>query len=84
MASIESTSIDRPTRDAVTVVNLLEGDACGHHNLFHCGSVMNSGGRIGVKRFDKNAATPARQSGNREGPRIMNAQQSSLDTDASG
>src|SRR5215472_16244249 len=33
--SIESTSIDCPTRYAVTVVNLLQRDPRGHHNVFH-------------------------------------------------
>ncbi len=84
MPSIESTSIDRPTRYAVTVVNLLQRDARSHHNLFHLSSVLNSSVRVGVKRLDKNAATPAGQSGNHESSRIINAQQSGLDTDASG
>src|SRR5712692_1591849 len=84
MPSIESTSIDCPTRDAVTVVNLLQRDARGHHNVFHLGSVLNRSVRIGVKRLDKDTATPACQSGQHESSRILHAQQSSLDTDAPG
>lgn len=84
MPSIESTSIDCPTRYAVTVVDLLQRDARRHHNVFHFGSVLNSSVRIGVKRFDKDAATPACQAGKHESSRIFNAQQSCLDTDASG
>ena len=84
MPSFESTSIDCPTRYAITVVNLLERDARRHHNVFHLGSVQNSSVRIGVKRLDKDAATPACQSGKRVGSRIIPAQQSSLDTDAPG
>jgi hypothetical protein len=81
---IESPSIDCPTRHAITVVNLLQGDARGHDNVFHLGSVLNGGVRISVKRLDKDAATPACQSGKHESSRIINTQQSSLDTDASG
>jgi|SRR5215469_8043093 hypothetical protein len=84
MASIECASIDRPTRYAVTVVDLLQRDARGHHYVFHLGSVLNSIVRIGVKRLDEDAATPACQAGKHERSRIFNAQQSSLDTDASG
>ena len=84
MSSIQSTLIDCPTRYAITVVNLLQRDARGHHDVFHLGSVLNSRVRIGVKRLDKDAATPARQAGTHERSRIFNAQQSSLDTNASG
>jgi hypothetical protein len=84
MPSIESTSIDCPTRYAVTVVNLLQRDARGHHDVFHPGGVLNSSVRIDVKRLDKDAATPACQAGTHERSRIVNAQQSSLDTNASG
>jgi hypothetical protein len=44
----------------------------------------NSSVGIGVKRLDKNAATPACQAGTHESSCIFNAQQSSLDSDASG
>jgi hypothetical protein len=44
------------------VVNLLQRDARGHHNVFHLGSVLNGSLRIGVKRLDKDAAIPACQS----------------------
>jgi hypothetical protein len=84
MPSIESTPIDCPTRYAVTVVNLLKRDARRYHNVFHLGSVLNSSVRIGVKRLDKDAATSACQSGKHESSRILYAQQSSLDTYASG
>jgi len=84
MPSIESTSINRPTRYAVAVVNLLQGDARGRHNLFHRGSVLNSSFRIGVQRLDQNAPAPAYQSGAHESSRIINDQQSRLDTDAPG
>jgi hypothetical protein len=40
--------------------------------------------RIRIKRLDKDASTPACQAGTHESSRIFNAQQSSLDTDASG
>ncbi len=84
MSSIESSSIDCPTRYAVTVVNLLDRDARGHDNVFHFFSVLKSSVRIGVKRLDKDAATPACQAGKHESSRIFNAQQSSLDADAPG
>jgi hypothetical protein len=84
MPSIEPASIHRPTRYTITVVNLLQRDAGGHHDVFHPGSVINSSVRIGVERLDKDAATPACQSGMHESSRIVSAQQSSLDTDASG
>jgi hypothetical protein len=71
MPSIESTSIDCPTRYAATVVNLLQRDARGHHNVFHLGSVLNSSLRIGVKRLDEDAATSACQSGKHESSRII-------------
>src|SRR5829696_6679120 len=84
MPSIESTSIDCPTRYAVPMVNLLQREARGRHNVLHPGSVLNSSVRIGVKRLDKDTATPACQSGKHESSRIINAQQSSLDSDTSG
>jgi len=52
-------------------MNLLQRDDRGHHNVFHLGSVLNSSVRISVKRLDKGSC-------------IINAQQSSLDTDAPG
>ncbi len=66
------------------MVNLLQRDARGHDNVFHLGSVAHSSVRIGVKRLDEDAATPACQSGKHERSRIFTAQQSSLDTDAAG
>jgi len=84
MPSIESASIDCPTRYAVTMANLLQRDACRHDNVFYRGSMVNSNFRIDVKRLDKDATTPACQSGQHESSRITNAQQSSLDTNAPG
>ena len=84
MPSFESTPIDCPACHAVTVVNLFQLDARGHHDVFHCGGLLNSRVRIGVKRLDKDAATPTRQAGTHERSRIFHAQQSSLDTNASG
>ena len=84
MPSIEGASIDCPTRQAIAVVNLLQHDARGHDDAFHLGSVVQRSVRIGVERLDKDAATQARQSGTHERSRIFTAQQSRLDTDASG
>jgi hypothetical protein len=84
MSSIQPTLIDCPTGYAVTVVNLRQRDARGHHNVFHPGSVPNSRVRIGVKRLDKDPSTPTCQAGTHESSRILNAQQTSLYTDASG
>ena len=83
MSSLESTSIDCPTRHAITVVNLLQRDTRGRHDVFHLAGVLNSRVRIGVKRLDKDAATSACQAGTHEGSRTFKVQQSSLDTDAS-
>jgi hypothetical protein len=66
------------------MVNLLQRDARGHENVFHLGRVAQSSVRIGIERLDKNAATPARHSGTHERSRIVTAQQSRLDTNASG
>ena len=84
MSSIQSTPIDCPTRDAVSVVDRLQRDARGHHDVFHPGSVQNRRVRIGVERLDKDVPTPACQGGTHERSRILKAQQSSLDTDAPG
>jgi hypothetical protein len=46
--------------------------------------VLYSGVRINIKRLDEHAATSTCQPGNYESARIISAQQSSLDTDASG
>ena len=83
MPSIQCTSIHRPTRYVVTVVNLFQRDTRGHHDVFHPGRVLNRSVRIGVKRLDQDAPAAARQAGTHESSRIFNAQQSSLDTDAS-
>jgi len=84
MSSLESTSIDCPTRYAISVVNLLQRDTRRRNDVFHPGRVLNSRVRIGVKRLDKDAATPACQSGTHERLRIFARQQSRLDTDAPG
>jgi len=84
MSSIQPTLIDCPIRYAITVVNLLQRDVRAYHDVFHLGSLLNSRVRIVVKRLDKDAPEPARQAGTHESSRIFNAQQSSLDTDASG
>jgi hypothetical protein len=46
--------------------------------------VLHSRLRIGVKRLYQDAPTPAGQAGTHERSRNFKAQQSSLDTDASG
>jgi hypothetical protein len=74
MSSIESASIDSPTRQTVSVVNLFQPDTGGYHNLFHPAGVLNCQVRIGVERLDKHAATPVSQAGNNKGSRILNAQ----------
>jgi len=84
MASLQPTPIDCPARHAVSVVNLWQGDARGHHIIFHACSVTDSRPGVGVKRLDKDAATPVRQSRTHEGARIGERQQSSLNTDAAG
>lgn len=58
MPSIESASIDCPTRQAVTVVNLFQPDTGGHHDIFHLAGVLNSNIGVGVERLDEYAATP--------------------------
>lgn len=45
MASLQRTLIDGPTRDSITVVNLLERDARGRHDVLHRGSMLNGGAR---------------------------------------
>lgn len=82
MPSIKRTSIDRPARHSITVMNLLQRDARSHHNLFHHSSSLNCHAGIGVKRLNQNAATPALQSGPHESSCIPHAQQSSLNRDA--
>jgi hypothetical protein len=84
MPAIECPAIDCPTRYSVTMVNLLQRNARGHHNIFHRGSMLNSSVRIGVKRLDKHAATSVCQSRKHESSGILSAQQSGLDTNASG
>jgi hypothetical protein len=83
MSAIECTVIDCPTRYSVTMVNLLQRNARGHHNIFHPVSVLNSSLRIGVKRLDKHAATSVCQSRKHESSGIVNAQQSGFDTNTS-
>jgi len=83
MASIERTSIDCPTRQAIPVVNLLQCYARGHDNVFHLGRVVHGDVRVGIERLDEDAATPTSQSGTHERSRIVTGQQSRLDTDAS-
>jgi hypothetical protein len=65
-------------------MNLLQSDARRHHNILHSGSVLNGSLGIGVKRLDKDAATPVCQSRTHKCARIFNRQQASLETDASG
>jgi len=73
MPSFECTPIDGPTRYAVTVVNLLERDARGHHNVLHLGGMLHSSVSILVQWLDQDAAAPAGQAGTHESSRIFNA-----------
>ncbi len=84
MPSPECTAIDRPTRDAVPVVDLLERDAGGHDDVFHLRRVLKSSVRTRVKRLDEHATAAVCQAGTYERSRIVNAQQSSLDTNTAG
>ena len=84
MPSFEGAPVDCPTRYVVAVVNLLQHDARRRHDFLHLGSPLDSGVWVRVKRLDKDTAASTRQSGNHEGSRIINTQQSSLDTDTSG
>jgi len=82
--SIEAASIDRPTRRAITVVNLLQPDAGGDQYGFHLGSVVQGIVRISIKRLDQDPATPGGQSGTHKRASVITRQQSRLDTDAAG
>jgi len=82
--SIEPPSIDCPTRYAVSVVNLLQGDARGQHDIFHASRVLNSNLGIEVKRFDQDPAAPGYQSRTYKCARIITRQQSSFDIDTPG
>ena len=84
VTSVEGASIDCPAWEAIPVVNLLQRDARGHDNVFHLGRVTHRNVSIGIERLDEDAATPAGQSGTHERSRIVSAQQSRLDTNASG
>jgi hypothetical protein len=66
------------------VVNLFNADARGHHDIFHSGSVLDSHRGIEIKRLDKDATAPLRQSRTHEGARIVSRQQTSLEAGASG
>ncbi len=74
MPSNERASIDSPARWAIAVVNLFQRDARGHDDLFHLGGVVERDVRVGVKRLDQDATTPACQSGTHERSRIFTAQ----------
>lgn len=80
MPSFEGTPIYCPTR--WTVGNLLQRNACGHHDFFRLGGVLKDSIQIGVKRLDEVAATPGRRSGSHESAPIVKAQPSSLDSDS--
>jgi len=82
MPSLECSSVDRPTRDAFPVMNLLERNPGGEYDVFHAGGMLKGRGRIGVKWFDQDAPTAACQSGADEGLRILDAEQSGLDADS--
>ncbi len=84
VASFKSPPIDGPTGNAVAVVYLLQGDSRRKHNVFHGFRVENRCAGVGVERLDQDAATPWRQSGTDEGMRVVNAEESGFDTDASG
>lgn len=84
MPSLERPSIHCPARNALPVMNLLQPDSCGYYYAFHLGSVLESNLRIGIKWFNQHATTPVRQSGTHESARVIDAQQSSFDTDAAG
>jgi len=69
--SFEATSIDRPTRRAITVVNLLERDARGDNNVFHPSSVAQGIVKISIKRLDQDPPTPGGQPGTHERSRVF-------------
>jgi hypothetical protein len=55
VAALERALVDRPAGDAVTVVNLLQGDAGGREDVLHGGGVRDGLARVGVQRLDKNS-----------------------------
>lgn len=52
MPSSQCASIHCPTRYAVAVVNLLQPDSRGNHNVFHFSNVLNSSIGVGIERLD--------------------------------
>ncbi len=84
MASIQSALIDCPTRQAVPVMDLFQGDARGQDYFFHPGRVLESRFAIAIQRLDENAPASLCQARTHESPRIVGAQQPGLDSDPSG
>src|SRR6476469_7651763 len=63
MPFFEPASIHIPTRWAISVVNLLQRDACGRDDVLHLRSVVQRGVYICVERLDEDAPTSTSQSG---------------------
>ena len=58
MPSIESTSIDCPTRYAVTVVNLLQRYPCVRKHVLHAGRMLDRLVGVRIERLDQDADAP--------------------------
>jgi hypothetical protein len=74
---------DRPTGDAVTVVNLLEIDPRPRHDGFHPSGVLDRRIRICVQRLDEDPNEPSTDSLVHECLCIVEAQKARFDADPS-
>lgn len=84
MASVEGAAIDGPARHAVAVVNLIQLDARGDYNVFHCGCVLDGRIEIEIQRLDENPTAAVGQSGGHKGTGVVTREQAGLDAHATG
>jgi len=79
----ESAPIHRPARNVISVMNLLQRNACRCHDFLHPGSMLDGETGILIEWLDQDAAATSRQSRPDKGLCISNTQQSSLNGYAS-
>jgi hypothetical protein len=84
VAAFESSSADRPARDPVAVMHLLERETSAHEDILHGSAVCNGRIGIGVERLDEHSDAAVHKTAPDERFCIGQGQQAGFDRDPTG
>src|SRR5437763_1071503 len=82
-SATDAVPIHSPTRNPFAVVDALDRDRTDVENLLHGRGMGDGGVWIGIKRLEQHAHATRCEVRRHEGPRIVESQETGLDTDAS-